>query len=136
MTISFLGSLPMVMEVFSRRNSLILVPLNWSINFAMCAILLQVLCLLGTDWLPRPLRKRPQSCGKLGDIWTRKWLPELCYASVRHRRSPGLFRFGCFDTASEVRRLLPGPWNGGVSVALLVGITLDLSTVPPQNLSW
>src|SRR5215831_9513632 len=100
MTISFLGSLPMVIAVFSRRNSLIFAPLNWSSNFAMCAVLLQVPCLFGTDCWSRPLTKRSQNCGKPWGAWTLKRLPEACHAQVWIDAVLVCFRFGCCDTVS------------------------------------
>src|SRR5215831_19134682 len=71
------------MEGFSSRNSLIFAPLNCSMTFAMCASLLQVPGVLGTDGWPRPLPQRPQHCGKPGGVWTLQRLPEACHAYVR-----------------------------------------------------
>src|SRR5438093_9103584 len=100
----------------------------------MGSILLQVPCLLGTDCLPRPLPKRPRNCGKPVGVWTLKRLPEVCHAQGRIDTILACFVLHVSIRRRMVRRLPRGHWNAGVGVALLVGTTLDLSTIPPHNL--
>ena len=82
------------------------------------------------------LSQKALALGKSGGVWTSKRLPEACYAQVRLDAILACFVLVVSIRRRVVRRLLPAPAHAGVSVALLVGTTLDLSTVPPQNLSW